>query len=824
MAAQLQPGDPVRIGPYRLVARLGSGAMGHVYLGESPAGRPVAVRQFRSEFVRDVDLRHRLARDLETARRVAGRNVAVVVDAEPFADPPWMASAYVAGPSLADAVRRQGPLSTRSVTVLAAGLTSALEAIHAVGLLHRDLKPSNVLLAVDGPRVIDFGIPRAIDVYDYGTRSLGPPGYLAPEQAEGVPLGWPADVFSLGAVLAFAAMGRGPFGSGSPMTVLSRVVGGQADLDGVPSSLRPLIERCLRKDPAARPTPASLLEQLSALGAGAGAMPPDWPAEQASSLETARVKGERTIRDIGRDARPAGPGPEPGTRGGVKGWKPVTGAGKGLPPPPPAVVGRPADDGQERPRFLTGLLPERAPAGHRISLIVQITLAGLAGGASAALKSFSVPPDGRSVTITVSAPGIVPVGDLEQDLFVPFAADSEPIRFGFRTGRAGLHPVTIRAFSGGTCLGDLALQVSVEAGAALEEGPPRAAVLDSLAAEPGEVTLQVSRTEDNRYSFQLISDALYPVEVTRRLAGDPSQVVGALVEELRAMSAGASRFSDPALIRNRLRNLGAQLWADVVPDAIQRQFWAQGDRIKLFTIASDMDTVPWELLYPVNGDNDNGFLVEQFPVVRRVYGQGRARVLPMASVAYVVPPGSPADAVDEVRGVRGLLPAGIVDRGVHESLGELITLLETAPNVLHFACHNAFTQEGGSVLSLAGGPLRPSDLALAVQKRRLEAASPLVFFNACRTAGEIPGLFQLMGWARHFMGAGAGAFIGSLWAVRSSSAKVFAEAFYRGLISDGLPLGAASLRARQAISGDPGDPTWLAYTVYGNPAASARRA
>jgi len=809
MVAQLEVGDPRRIGEYSLLGRLGSGAMGRVYLGRSPAGRPVAVRVIRPDAASDLRFRARLRRELEAARHVASPHVAVVLDADPDADLPWMATEYVPGPSLAEVVRDHGPLSVPAVTTLAVGLAEALEAIHAAGLVHRNLKPSNVLLAENGTRVIDFGIPQAIETYGLG--GIGSPGYLSPEQVEGLPASPSSDVFSCGAVLTFAATGEGPFGFGMMQTTLFRVLQGEPDLARVPGSLRPLIERCLQKDPAARPTPASVLGQLSGRQASAAALPRDWPPPPAT--QPAGTTGRAAP-----GSRPSfTPRPSPGSL--------ATERGNGStprPPRPPDSLGQPGGGAQERPRFLNGFLPERAPAGHRMSLIVQVTLGRI--GQSAALKSFPVPPDGCSLTITVSAPGIIPVADLEQDLFVPFAGDSEPIRFGFMTGSAGLHTVTVRAFSGGTWLGDLPLQVSVEAGAALEEGPARSVVLDSLAAEPGEVTLQVSRTEDNRYSFQLISEALYPVEVTRRLAGDPSRVVGALAEELQAMSAGVSGFSAPAHARNRLRNLGAQLWVDVVPEAIQRQFWEQGDKIKLFTIASDMDTVPWELLYPVNGDNDNGFLVQQFPVVRRVYGQGRTRVLPMTSVAYVVPPGSPADAADEVRGVRGLLPAGIVDRGVHESLSELTTLLETAPNVLHFACHNAFTQDGGSVLSLAGGPLRPSDLAIAVQKRRLAAATPLVFFNACRTAGEIPGLFQLMGWARQFMGAGAGAFIGSLWAVRSSSAKVFAEAFYGALIGDGLPLGAASLRARQAIFADSDDPTWLAYTVYGNPAASVRRA
>ena len=475
---------------------------------------------------------------------------------------------------------------------------------------------------------------------------------------------------------------------------------------------------------------------------------------------------------------------------------------------------------EPRPRYLTGILPERAPSQLRISLLVQVTMTS-AGSAAAPLKSFAVPAAGSVITITVSAPGLMPMGDLEQDLSVPGTGDSEPIRFSFMTGRAGLHTVTVRAFSGGTFLGELALQISVEVGAALEEGPGKAAVLTGLAAEPGEVTLQVSRTAENKYSFQLIGETLYPVALTERLAGDPREVVGAIVEELRSISAKESRFSRPELVRNRIRNLGAALWADVVPETIRRQFWAQAGRIKLFTVASDNDVVPWELLYPVDGDNDNGFLVEQFPVVRRVYGQGRTRVLRLDSgAAYVVPPGSPANAMAEVAGVRDIFPARVRNRGVCASLDGFTGLLDAAPSVLHFACHNAFTEQSGSVIALEGGPLRPSDLAIAVQRKELAGISPLVFLNACRTAGDIAGLTQLMGWARQFMGAGAGAFVGSLWAVRSASAKTFAEAFYRALVSDGLPLGAASLRARQEIAGDPGDPTWLAYTVYGNPSAA----
>src|ERR1700689_56242 len=176
--------------------------------------------------------------------------------------------------------------------------------------------------------------------------------------------------------------------------------------------------------------------------------------------------------------------------------------------------------------------------------------------------------------------------------------------------------------------------------------------------------------------------------------------------------------------------------------------------------------------------------------------------------------------MDEVAAVRAALPAGILDRGTRNGLAEVLELLDVVPSVLHFAGHSAFTDETGSLISLEGGPLRPGDLSYARLRRAFEATSPLVFLNGCRTAGEIPGFTQMIGWANEFICAGAGAFIGSRGAVRSASARIFAEEFYQALVCEGKSLGSASLQARQAITADEGDPTWLAYTVYGNPSAS----
>ena len=263
----LQPGDPLLIGPYRLVGQLGHGGMGRVFLGLSAGGRPVAVKIIRAELAADPDFRARFGQEVAAARKVSGLFTAMVVAAEVDGPVSWLATAYVPGPSLAEAVNDHGPLPTGSLLTLAAGLTESLCAIHAAGVVHRDLKPSNVLLAEDGPRVIDFGISRAAETTGVTQTGLviGSPGFMSPEQAQGHEIGPPSDVFSLGAVLAFAATGQGPFGTGTTPAMLYRVVHGSPSLDRVPPDVRPLVERCLAKDPRQRPTADGLLAEVGAL-------------------------------------------------------------------------------------------------------------------------------------------------------------------------------------------------------------------------------------------------------------------------------------------------------------------------------------------------------------------------------------------------------------------------------------------------------------------------------------------------------------------------------------------------------------------------------
>jgi hypothetical protein len=262
---ELQPGDPAQIGPYRLAGVLGAGGMGRVFLGWSPDGRAVAVKVIRPELASDPGFRIRFRREVAAARAISGLYTAQVVDADTESASPWLATAYLDGPSLNEAVTSYGPLPAATVLALAAGLARALAAVHAMGLVHRDLKPSNVLLAADGPRVIDFGISRAAEATALTSTGqfVGSPGYLSPEQALGRQVGPPSDIFNLGAVLAFAASGNGPFGVGSMPALVYRVVHEPPEMDGVPEELRPLIIMCLAKEPGDRPTASDLAARLT---------------------------------------------------------------------------------------------------------------------------------------------------------------------------------------------------------------------------------------------------------------------------------------------------------------------------------------------------------------------------------------------------------------------------------------------------------------------------------------------------------------------------------------------------------------------------------
>ncbi|WP_329391035.1 bifunctional serine/threonine-protein kinase/ABC transporter substrate-binding protein [Streptomyces sp. NBC_01716] len=264
MTEKLTPTDPAQIGGHRLLARLGAGGMGVVYLGRAESGELAAVKVILPEYADQPEFRARFRREVTAARRVDSPWAVSVTGADPDASAPWLATAFVPGPSLAETVAACGPLPSRGVRVLGRMLARALTTVHEAGLVHRDVKPGNVLLTVDGPRLIDFGIAHATEetALTSADMVIGTPGFLAPEQARARPASPASDVFALGCLLAYAATGRPPFGSGAVDALLYRTVHDEPDLDGVPEDTRGLLERCLAKDPDERPTAREVDEAL----------------------------------------------------------------------------------------------------------------------------------------------------------------------------------------------------------------------------------------------------------------------------------------------------------------------------------------------------------------------------------------------------------------------------------------------------------------------------------------------------------------------------------------------------------------------------------
>ncbi|MEU2235115.1 serine/threonine-protein kinase [Streptomyces vietnamensis] len=288
----LEADDPKTVAGYRLAARLGAGGMGKVYLSYTPGGRPVAIKLIRPEFGEDAEFRRRFAQEVRSAQRVQGLFTAPVIDADPDGAQPWLATAYVPGPSLADAVVSHGALPVETVLLLVAGMAEALHVIHGAGIVHRDLKPSNVLLASDGPRVIDFGIAHAADATSLTGSgvTIGTPSFMAPEQAAGRKVTAATDVFALGQVAAYAATGVPAFGEGTGHGVLYRIVHEQPDLSAVPERLTELVTRCLAKDPEARPSLSEIISLCQAANAATVLRrPEDWLPGAVSAEITARA-------------------------------------------------------------------------------------------------------------------------------------------------------------------------------------------------------------------------------------------------------------------------------------------------------------------------------------------------------------------------------------------------------------------------------------------------------------------------------------------------------------------------------------------------------
>ncbi|MEH0469828.1 bifunctional serine/threonine-protein kinase/ABC transporter substrate-binding protein [Streptomyces sp. B21-097] len=397
----LRSADPSRLGRYRLLRRLGAGGMGVVFLARAPGGGIAAVKTVRASYAEEPGFRARFRREVEVARRVDSPWVVPLLDADADAETPWLATAYVPGPSLAETVDVFGPLGPASVRVLGLRLAEALDAVHAAGLVHRDVKPGNVLLAPDGPRLIDFGIARAPEATALTSSGMivGSPGFLSPEQARarGGEIGPPSDVFSLACVLAFAATGVRPFGGGGAAGMLLRTVYEEPDPAAIPDERATLLRACLHKDPARRPTLAHLREALGERTEG---------AEEAE-----RAEGAEGAEEGSGGAGAAGGAGDAGAAGGAGG----TGArGRAGGPGGAGGSGRDGDPGESAdwlPAPVTRLINDRSAAVLAIGAIEPTQVSAPANRASAGSPASPVPPvspDAATMTALTAAPPAAP--------------------------------------------------------------------------------------------------------------------------------------------------------------------------------------------------------------------------------------------------------------------------------------------------------------------------------------------------------------------------------------------------------------------------------
>ncbi|MGY3684260.1 protein kinase domain-containing protein [Streptomyces sp. TE33382] len=380
----LRGGDPVEIGGYPLEARLGSGGMGTVFLARTSSGRPVAIKLIHQQFAGDDEFRIRFRQEVAAARRVSGAFTAAVVDAAPEAEQPWMATTYIEGHTLAQHIAAEGPLDGAELRRLAIGLAEALRDIHRVGVVHRDLKPSNVVLSPEGPRVIDFGISRAVDqqTLTMTGRVIGTPPFMSPEQLQAPRgVGPRSDVFSLGTLLVYAATGHGPFDADSPYMTAYQVVHEEPSLGAVPVALRAVVESCLDKEPDGRPFADELLVLLRDLPADLGGTDPN-------RVVMGRTRDMNTQHHVATEDTPA---PAPAPAGSETGAGPETGTGNGSTGTP---VGR-------RPR-----------RRWRPVLAAAVAVAAIGGGV-AALKVGDLGGNGGDKGDSVAAPGTALPGGFE---------------------------------------------------------------------------------------------------------------------------------------------------------------------------------------------------------------------------------------------------------------------------------------------------------------------------------------------------------------------------------------------------------------------------
>ncbi|MBX6387925.1 MAG: serine/threonine protein kinase, partial [Frankia sp.] len=410
MLTPLGPNDRRTVGTYRLRGRLGSGGMGTVYLGVAVDERLVAVKVIRPDLLGEREFRERFRREVTAARRVRGTCVARVLDADPDADEPWMATEYVDGMSLLTAVSRHGRLHGPSLESLALGLAEGLIAVHAAGVVHRDLKPANILLSWEGPKIIDFGLARADDLSanTSGGNLIGTVAWMAPEQLNGDPATPASDVFNWGLCVAFAARGRHPFEAQTAAATAMRILSTQPALDGVPPALLPVVTAALDRDPTHRPTAVGLVSALTG-------QPLSTPAE-ASAVSRARLLANwvppqaspasaEFSTAAGQPAPPGAAAWAAAGAGGAAAAGALAGAGGDDPQAALAAVNVPSPSSPHDAERLPALAAAAAGSGAGAG-----TGAGVAGGGRDDLVVVAAPSGGGGAGGVGGAPGGRPGG------------------------------------------------------------------------------------------------------------------------------------------------------------------------------------------------------------------------------------------------------------------------------------------------------------------------------------------------------------------------------------------------------------------------------
>jgi len=802
-------------GRYNLQHPIGRGALGVVWRAHDELlDRDVAVREvlISSALIGADEQRNAYQRTLREARiaaRLSHRGVVPIYDVVEEDGHPWIVMQFVPSQSLDQMLVAEGRLSPGRAGRIGQQLLSALAAAHSAGVLHRDVKPSSVLIATskageglweERAVLTDFGIaPFEGNPYLTRTTMLSDSAFVAPERIRGSNASPTSDLWSLGATIYAAVEGRGPFEQrGGAMSTMFAIVQEDAPIARHAGQLAPVIAALLRRDPATRPSASAV----------AGMFEQVLPHLSESTDEQPATSRPVTVRFAyvpPSDSVVSAPGrPGPGSAGSGDGR-----SSGGRPP-----EGSDADStGQHgRRRYLRAQCPESIPVGEPFSMLASIVLSG---PGSTLLKSFNIQPAGQDVLLVAHAPGLRLLSSQRLTVHVPGDRDSEPVMFEFLADAAGPTRVSITAWLSGTYLGELVVEITAEH--RRPRGPHRDAVAE-IATEPsdGAVSLVVRYDPVQKaYRFEF-RDQDNPEEVTSHLAYEPAPLVERLVFGLDQLAQGRSGYS-AAETHDYLVNEGARLWRELIPARLREQFWERQHRIRQLTILTDKDAVPWELLYPMDPGHDAGFLVEQFPVTRAVFGRLPARQLSFRPARFVLPQGSPAEAHAEIETLRQMLcMEHTPNEAVISELSPLLDLIRGGDfGLLHFACHNSFDAISGSSIMLDRRQFTPTLMTTAAIGRNLARTSPTIFINACRSAGVSAAYNRLDGWAATFLEAGAAAFIGSLWAVGDTTAREFAEELYKRL-QRGSPLGEAITQTRRMAATKEGDPTWLAYAVYGD--------